>query len=285
MADIAESTNALAAVTVYTPINQISPIASNITVSVLGGRQIYNIETDVPIGLFDCDLTGLDLDGAKVARWEVWINYTHSNALETTWADTIEWKRWEPELTVTGRYKFAFSAVSNNKIDAEQLYPTQTIWSNLEREEARGGSYAEYQGRFECETGTTNYLFSNLSAVRGIFATDPDATELILIKPQFRGYSGANTFVYGVASSTASYYTGTPEAQGVIWRDGGRINHSQTIRYPIIGFELGETDRYLHVWIGHISGTGRIFLQPGSFWIRKANELEKKAWFNDGWRP
>jgi hypothetical protein len=92
------------------------------TATIVSNTPIYKMQVN-SAAVISNNLSGLAFNG-NAAQWELWINFATTNALDSTFAVDMDFVGGEPDLTVTGCYKFACSVVSGGKISIKQTYPT-----------------------------------------------------------------------------------------------------------------------------------------------------------------
>jgi len=118
---------------VATPISTLSTGAV-ITVTPTYQQKVYNVTASASTTTLTNDFSALGLNGTTNISYNVGITYPTTNTLSTIWDSRIEWvglASATPDLTVTGRYEFAFSTSDGVKIQGRQTYPTVYPWVNI----------------------------------------------------------------------------------------------------------------------------------------------------------
>lgn len=237
-------------------------IDSSTIVTVTQDQVIYKFDVSVP-NVISNDLSQLDIQGRE-ASWELWVNYTTTNSLSTTWTNNIDWVEGQPDLTVTGQYKFAFSTVDKNVIRGKQVYPT--LQRGFYPAGSASGSWVQWaaatnaSAEFQLPLDSTLAIFkvrargtsaSPVYANIG-YATLAEPASTVVAYTNFTFNSAAKWWYFAIKSS--SY---TPPNNNYIWGSVFRI------------------DKY---------GLGQVDTTIFNVYYRLANELEIKA-YNAGWRP
>jgi hypothetical protein len=115
-----------------------------ITVTPDTSKKVYQVAAEQPFTLTN-NLATLAANCTTNFEWDVEINYTVTNALSTVWDSRIEWVGLyssTPDLTVTGKYRFAFETACGTKIIGRQVYPTVYEWRELKYTAADQSSLA-----------------------------------------------------------------------------------------------------------------------------------------------
>jgi hypothetical protein len=255
-----------------------------ITVTPTYQRKIYDVDASVPITLFTNNLSSVALNGTTNIEWVTRINYTVTNALSTVWESRIEWINGTPDLTVTGRYEFAFSTSDGVKIQGRQVYPTVYNWTDVEGR-LLSASVAT------SPNGTT--LISGANGTNGIDCAKTSYSSGDMFRFWFRGDSITNCTLqyYCYIIHIGAYFGNTIEQSSV----KSEISYGANTGYIQIASILPETDittipsdrrgAYFSYRVGvRVIKTGGANLQYQNSYHRKMNELETSA-YNAGWRP
>lgn len=258
----------------------IPSVTSGVTVAVSPTQSVYRISV-ADANTISNNLDALTLDGTKDARWELWVNYTSTNALSTQWDPRMNWGYQTPMLTVTGQYKFACSTVDGVTIQAKQVYPTAPKWEGI----------PAYQPTSVANLSATLYSATVLTNSIGFSAWTINAPVLV----RFR--------TTAVDASSASIYTNlvgvylTSSAQGGAVYNFGYISWNYTLlnfaHYPAQFYTVIPTIttprpyvllmRFEFTNIGGSSGAG--IVASGMLERRPLNELEAAAWAATGFVP
>ena len=265
------------------PISTLTTGAT-VTVTPTVGRKVYAVTASTPITLTN-DLSQLGANCTTNYEWEVWVNYTVTNALSTVWDSRIEWAQ-TPDLTVTGQYKFAFSTACGTKIQARQTYPTVLAWSTAPMAASKLISTASATAiignpSLSLTTETTNsvgfiplqnkFQFVRVSA-RAIWTTN----SIVMQVPnniQIGGAGGAVAY---------SYYTNAVNISGISNIGTFRLHVLDSTK-RLDGTSVLNASSYSDLGFTILNNqTDTLFLTGIN--TRELNELEIKA-YNAGWRP
>ena len=241
-----------------------SLITSPSVVTVNQDRAVYRVTVATPNSISNV-LSGLTFDGTRTATWELWVNYTSTNALSTQWDARMDWGGLTPELTVTGQYKFACSTVDGIAIQAQQVYPTN----------GRRIFYPAYGGAIASMPAATN-----------------GTQQAILCQP-LNTLCYARVYVRSSVSITNNYAVFAP-AYSKYGQDSASIIKQFTLTgtYVMVPFvDQFTTTDFMYNRNANLYYWGVMKIDPTDVStphifgdIRPANELEIKA-YNQGWRP
>lgn len=248
-------------------------------------RSIYNYTATAP-NTFTNVFSGISTNCTTNTSVIVGIDYTVTNALSTVWDPRIEWvglASATPDLTVTGRYEFAFSTSCGTKIQGRQTYPTVYQWEKMlpMAKNAAVATSPFFQAivlASNTETNTTHYWAYPIT-------TEP---KMIRLYGFFNG--GPTAF----SNSPTIAITGLRTYSGITVTTG--FPSAIAIPRTAIGFSINT---YLPTFNG--SGYNEIMVLKASYATlftssatsaivmsasdaRKMTELEIKA-YNAGWRP
>jgi hypothetical protein len=269
---------------VYEPLTTVATGAV-ITITVQPTQAVYSTSATVPFTLTN-DLSALSYSGQR-AKWSVLIDYQLTNALSTVWDSRISWTQQTPDLTVTGRYEFAFETLDGVSIIGRQTYPTVYRWESAQM---AAGAFS-----FVASAGAIigNHPLSLTTAATNSIGYIPLINAFQFVRVNARAnlawtnevvmHAGNHILLGGAGGAlTYSYYTNvvnissfanigtfrTHVLDGTKRGDGKSTLHSATyaeIRFTILG---GRTDTV------YLTGIH----------LRMMNELEIAA-YNAGWRP
>jgi len=249
----------------YTDTNPIVVVDPNVS--------IYKINVSEP-SAFSNDLSRLNLNN-RIAEWELWINFTSTNALSSTFQG-FEFQH-ETDFSVTGCYKFVCSTTDGITVQARQTYPT--IYEVNAVPYCRGDNNFAYSAYLNVlDDGTTNgaviaflkpdkhtYYMVKMNVGFG----NPDcATNTVSIRVGTSVYGGGDRLLPEVAVSLqnpSEWWAGAttgfimfPPIATNGWWDYEQITH----------WGFFEATR--------LANNGNVSCQR--LFLRQANELEIKAW-------
>jgi hypothetical protein len=255
----------------WTPIATVAS-ASVATATVTTVKSVYSFTTATAIS-YTNDLSQLALNCGTNYEWETWINYTDTNALSTVWDSRIEWQTGTPDLTVTGKYVFAFSTACGTSILGRQVYPTAYMWSHA-LVSASSSVSTSVDARHAIVNNTITYPETNTIAL-GISSYYP----MLVMTDTYGGTADTNRLSIGLMVSTygvaPTSFVGTPLLTKRETASGRKYKKF---------FLPASTNSTRYVYLGAFmeSGNGALYI-PGVL-SRQANELEIKA-YAAGWRP
>ena len=252
---------------IYTPIKP-----TTAALAITSTNDIYRITTSTAVTVTP-DLSELTpIPANKIARWEVWLDCTGTNALDSTWDSAFDWSGSEPDLTVTGCYKFACSVVSGGKISIKQTYPSVYKWQScpvstpaVTESFKSAGESAYIHSRFVAggSSGITWLVAERLNTAPSLFSIPGG---------NFAFTNGTPVEVY----SSDYYNEGSLEASfNSRGNDYETVAITTTPRSPSYSSNTFLTI----VYRGDMKGNRLI-----SVTTRPMNELEIKA-YEAGWRP
>jgi hypothetical protein len=264
-----------------TPISTLSTGAV-ITVTPTPQKKIYDVSADVPITLFTNNIAGLNANGTTNYEWVTRINYTSTNALSTAWDGRIQWEGLyglTPDLTVTGRYEFAFSTSDGVTIQGRQTYPTVYPFSHIPAfvnfVNPNSQSFLNYSEPLWIANGATN-------TTQLCFPVQNNYT---ILKLSMRGSDFTNSLntitvkkvLYG------SYETLTYQ------KDFSAVGQTPWAYKPLnfmLHFSGDVTTQVAPICFAltYYRNSSLNAVYAGVFLSRPANELEIKA-YSGGWRP
>jgi hypothetical protein len=282
-------TSALATPLAYTPISTTAG-GTTFTANVTSARSIYDF-TASAVNVYTNNLSALSLNGTTNYAWTARINYTDTNALSTTWDSRIEWvglASTTPDLTVTGRYEFAFSTSDGVTIQGRQVYPSVYQYSSLtvggKIMSGVTGTWAfNYESANQSGAVTesaTCYPFSVSSGQKYFYAK---------VYSMWAGKTGTATNLLAVMQADHYPYLADGSLRGTVYTN--IIAYQATTltenKYMLTGFSgnsLSDTVLAIGIRTGTADNLSGFRVYNSVSKIRTANELEIKA-YNAGWRP
>ncbi|MCK9154773.1 MAG: hypothetical protein M0P12_01525 [Paludibacteraceae bacterium] len=247
----------------YVDTNTIILIDPNISV--------YKISVSEP-SAFSNNLSRLEMN-QRIAEWELWIDFTTTNALYSTFQGFSF--QQQPDFTVTGCYKFACSTTDGITVQAKQLYPTIYERETAKILDINGDAFSVGHNLFLKDYFNTDTI--------GSITIIEDPSKKWILELTLGGNSlGTNSLIWGLGVFRPGF--GYSEFKTVITpKDelnllnylGTYSQRSYTITIPsVTEIENGDNlIRYVH--ISASNATDNIFIQKAV--IKKMNELEESA--------
>jgi len=259
---------------VATPISTLSTGAT-VTITPTYQQKVYEVTASASTTTLTNDFSALNLNGTTNISYTVGITYPTTNTLSTVWDSRIEWiglASTTPDLTVTGRYEFAFSTSDGVKIQGRQVYPTVYGWSMNPL--IAGGTYSFNSYSLSATAPTTTVRYHRCSTVSDYMIHQ--------IHIMSENANSTNTILTGVV-------TGSNETPSEITTNEVVLSVQYTDYFLKI-MRYQPQDSYMTakkmVYCAPISSTtghkNRMYDYGQK--SRPANELEIKA-YNAGWRP
>ena len=232
------------------------------TLSIVSTNTIYRLSVTSPNSISN-DLSQLSFDGNTDKRWELWINYTTTNALSTQWDSRMDFGGSTPDLTVTGQYKFACSTIDGTNIIAKQIYPTVYEWKT-----------SQQNGNFVIIGASTNSSGATAPIIYN---------EHVFARVYLKGLSGALNKEYTIYS--ASFVNGTFTNIDLVTKVASSSGYFSSFMdiIPLNAFVFNVNSAGAS-WYIRKTGTNNTTTLYALTLFRRANELEIKA-YNAGWRP
>ena len=253
-------------------VTDIFSAVSNVsaTAVITSNAPIYKVTTATAVTISN-DLSNLVFSGNE-AKWELWVDLTATNALDSVFASNTDWVGGEPELTVTGKYKYACSSIDGITVTIKQTYPTVHKWQSCPV--ANPSTSAEYRS-----TGSSSYIHPRFTVGGSSGVTWTIVERACACPSLFSIPTGRYAFTNGTpveVYSSKYYNAGTLEAT---FNTLG--NDFKTVAITTIPRQDGfSNNAFLTVvYRGDVQANLLI-----SVLTRPMNELEIKA-YADGWRP
>jgi len=210
------------------------------------------------------DLSGIEFSGDKVAEWEVWVDLTTTNALDSTFAADMDFGGSPPELTVTGVYQFACASLSGSKVEARQIYPT-----------------VHSKTRYPTSATTSSLLAATDSAV--LAAPAGAFGQYYFMRVLVKSSSGDGA-TYGIYTPAYSKNGQTAQENVKTFTLSGSSGATFAMdRFTLTDF-LYNVSANMYGWGLAKTGSDNTSTPRFVFDVRLANELEIKA-YEAGWRP
>jgi hypothetical protein len=263
-----------------TPISNLSTGAV-ITVSPVSQKKVYDVSASVPITLFTNNLASLTLDGTTNYEWVTRINYTSTNALSTAWENRIEWINGTPDLTVTGRYEFAFSTSDGVTIQGRQTYPTVQPWTMYAFTAYGAGgntlmgagdtvNYFDFPSSLPLDSTKYRIITLSIGGSHSVSNTTVSAGYRVSgVDFAYDTYESTNKSSVALFTRTATFTLAFPPLSII---SGGYAQYSDSSKFP-----LYTRPRFTRTITGDV-------IAISGLKERYMNELELKA-YNAGWRP
>lgn len=276
-------TSALATPLAYTPIS--TPAGVNaFTASVTTARSIYDF-TASAVNTLTNDLSALALNGTTNYQWTARINYTDTNALSTTWDARTEWvglASSTPDLTVTGRYEFAFSTSDGVTIQGRQVYPSVYEFKKCAFFPTAGTptptTWASYSRVL------TSAIFTNYTHVQNQINNVDAIVKMSLWATS--GNASNNTLNVSIGWSQIFSTVNLSDTERQFITTGNTTATPLTFYckyYPYTSFSSGRNGATFIVNARKVYNAGDN-IDLTEIMSRPANELETRA-YNAGWRP
>ncbi len=242
--------------TIYSDISA----AAAATAVIVSNTPIYTLSIS-SASVISNDTSALVFDG-NAARWELWVDFAATAALGSTFAANMDFVGCEPELTVTGCYKFAVSTVDGITMQARQTYPTRYEWND-----DAGVTMPSFTSETNASVNIIAYSYDQYTFCEVYVKGDSIAigkTYNILTKAHANGYTVDFVIASGLISKSGDSITFANHSPASWWTQNIHANS----RYYAI--QKTGTDN---------TSTARIWARK-----RRMNELEIKA-YEAGWRP
>ena len=268
---------------VYTPI-----IASSATITVLPTQAMYSVRLESQ-SVVSNDISLLTSSGG-ICEWKGAIEFTTTNSLLSTFASNIEWADGTPDLTVTGRYVFAFSTLDSVSVQGRQVYPTVYQKRPYPFVIAADGSYQVFNIM-------VNHTLCGANVTNATPLLSPIIDQYTLFTFRLGGWGITNRMNWFHLGCTYYGYIEADRSPGNLVKEwnGQGYNVGSYLAWIDVSFMVkdvnyakGAYQNDMAKWIKLMysrpegQGADEVYIMDPK--CRKANELEIKA-YNAGWRP